>query len=85
MAKTLSIKVKAPGLSVTHDFLVPADMIVRKAVRMITRILQSEYPGAAHSSVSEPMLLQASSGLALDGDSTLEQNGIVDGDAFILL
>jgi len=85
MAKTLSMKVKVPGLSVSHDFLVPADMVVHKVIALIIKILRNEYPGVPHNNSSVPTLLQASSGLALDRNCTLEQIGILDGDTFILL
>lgn len=85
MAKTLSIKVKIPGLSVSHDFLVPADMVVHKIIALMNKLLHNEYPGAASGAVSASTLLQASSGLALDRNCTLAQAGILDGDTFILL
>lgn len=85
MAKTISIKVKVPGLNVSHDFIVPADMVVHRMILLIVRILHSEYPGAAQNTTATPTLLQASSGLAADRNSTFEQLGIPDGDTFILL
>ena len=85
MAKTLSMKVKVPGLSVSHDFLVPADMVIQKVIALIIKVLRNEYPGVTHNNSSVPTLLQASSGLALDRNCTLEQIGILDGDTFILL
>ncbi len=85
MAKTLALKVKVPGLSVSHDFLVPADMVIHKVNALIIKLLQSEYPSAMHHSANTPTLLQASSGLALDRNCTLEQLGVLDGDTFILL
>lgn len=85
MAKTLAVKVKVPGLSVSHDFLVPADMVVYKVITLIIKILRNEYPDVAHNSMSVPTLLQASSGYALDRNCTLEQIGILNGDTFILL
>lgn len=85
MVKTLSMKVRVPGLGVSHDFLVPADLVIHKVIALIISILRDEYPEAAHNNRAVPMLLQASSGLALDRSCTLEQMGILDGDTFILL
>lgn len=85
MAKTLSMKVRIPGLSATHDFLVPEDMVVQKAIALILRILRDEYPGVSSHSAAAPTLLQASTGLALDRNCTFGQIGILDGDTFILL
>jgi len=84
MAKTIALRVKIPGLGTTHDFLIPQDMLVQKAVQLIAKVLREEYPAAgAETSVS--MLMQVSSGLVLDNKSTLSQQEIGNGEEFVLL
>ena len=83
MAKLQVIRVVMPGLSAEHEFIVPRDMEISKTVALIRKILRNEYP-EADGGDAPLTLLQASSGLALDGKGTLEDSGIRDGDVFIL-
>lgn len=85
MAKALVMKVRIPGLGVSHEFLVPDEMPIRRVLHLLLRILHNEYPDAKCHDASTAGLLQASTGLALDKECTLEQLGIDDGDTFILL
>lgn len=85
MAKIRLIKVKVPGLNVEHEFLVPGDMQIRKVTELLVQLLRGEYPKVQMQPSTKAELLQASSGLALELDSTLNKSGIGDGDTFILL
>lgn len=85
MAKALVMKVRIPGLSASHEFLVPDEMPIHRVLHLMLRILHNEYPDVKCHDASQANLLQAATGLALDKDCTLAQLGIDDGETFILL
>lgn len=83
MTEKISINVKIVSLSVEHDFIVPYEMLVKDAVKLIVKIISEEYPGTKRTEENE--LIQISSGKKLNPTLSFKQMRIVSGDNLLLL
>ena len=79
----ISITVKIPALDSTYDFVVPNNMSIRNAQKLMIRILNSEY-GISDNS-TDAMLFDMSDNTALRLECSLAQLGISDGAKLLLI
>ena len=84
MVEKISVNIKAVGLNVEHNFLIPRDMNISDAVELIVKALCEEYPGVKNSSLGHA-LMQESSGKVLNQSCSFRQLGIVQGERMILI
>ena len=84
MASKVSVNVWVPGLNTSENFLVPSDMSVSDVTAMVVKILTDEYPQAVQERKAH-MLLQRSSGKALNIHCSLKQLQIINGEELILM
>ena len=84
MAAKLSVNVWIPGLNTSENFLVPSDMNISDVTAMVMKILSDEYPNAVQENRAH-MLLQRSSGKALNSRCSLKQLQIMNGEELILM
>ena len=85
MVEKISLNVEIVPLNLEHNFLVPMDMNVESAATLIVKTILDEYPGVRGAGANVSLLIQASSGKALDNRCSFRQLGIVQGERLILM
>ena len=85
MVEKLSLNVEIVPLNVEHNFLIPFEMSVENATALILKTITDEYPGVRHSAIGSALLIQASSGKALNSKCSFKQLGIIQGEKIILM
>lgn len=84
MIEKISINVIVPGINTTHNYMVPAEMIVSSMIDLILQTLSQEYPDVCCNKHDSHVLIQASSGKILASDCGLSRLGIINGERLIL-
>lgn len=79
----ISINVEIPALSSTYDFIVPSNMAIQDAQKLMIRILSSEY-GISDNS-KEVILIDKKDNSALRLECSFIQVGITDGAKLLLI
>lgn len=79
----ISIAVKIPALNSTYDFIVPSNMSIRDAQKLMVRILSSEY-GIADKN-TDVMLFDMEDHMALRLECSFAQNGISNGAKLLMI
>ena len=85
MIEKLSLNVLVVPLNVEHNFLIPADMSIENATKLISKTLLDEYPGVKYATTCINLLIQASSGKILNAKCSFRQLGIIQGEKIILM
>ena len=85
MIEKLSLNVLIVPLNVEHNFLIPADMSIENATKLISKTLLDEYPGVKYATTGINLLIQASSGKILNAKCSFRQLGIIQGEKIILM
>ena len=80
MVEKISVHVRVIALNVEHNYLIPQQMCVAEAAELVHKTLLEEYPGVKQESAIKGMLLQQSTGLALDPSCSFRQLGIHQGE-----
>lgn len=78
----LSVKVRIPALNGDYEFLVPENMSVYDAQKLMVRILNSEY-GYSDSAANLTMI-DTTDGKALRAECSFKQLGVQDGTKVML-
>lgn len=81
--ENISITVRVPAVNATYDFLVPKSMAVSDVVKLMTRILNSEY-GIAYNP-SPMVLIDRRDRKTLRAECSFQQMGVLDGATLMLI
>ena len=85
MSEKISINIKAIGINIAHNFIVPGDMTVEKVLLLIVKNFQEEYPAIKYERQSSHFLMHEASGKVLNRGCSLMQSGITNGESFIIV
>lgn len=81
--RKIPVTVRIPAIHGNYEFLIPDNMSVADAQKLMVRILNSEY-GIADNS-SDLILIDEKDGKSLRPECSVSQLGITDGAKLILL
>lgn len=81
--RKIPVTVRIPAIHGNYEFLIPDNMSVADAQKLMVRILNSEY-GIADNS-SDLILIDEKDGKSLRQECSVSQLGITDGAKLILL
>lgn len=81
--RKIPVTVRIPAIHGNYEFLIPDNMSVTDAQKLMVRILNSEY-GIADNS-SDLILIDEKDGKSLRPECSVSQLGITDGAKLILL
>ncbi len=81
--RKIPVTVRIPAINGDYDFLIPDNMSVLDAEKLMIRILSSEY-GLSDNS-SDLLLIDMKDGKSLRTECSFSQLGIVDGAKLMLL
>lgn len=81
--RKIPVTVRIPAIHGNYEFLIPDNMSVTDAQKLMVRILNSEY-GISDNS-SDLILIDEKDGKSLRSECSLSQLGITDGTKLVLL
>ena len=78
----LSLTVQIPALEGTYNFIVPGNMLIRDAQKLMVKILSSEYGISEYD--EDVMLLDMAYHAVLKEDESFENLGITNGTKLLM-
>ncbi len=85
MVDKISINVSVLSLNVQHNFMVPVDMNVADAIRLVAQTVAEEYPGVKNKPAERNRMIRASDGNMLNPACSFKQQGILSGEKIVLI